>query len=443
MAQGALSCDSPPSANPQIAYRTVEPSRPVRERSTNPFETRRINEKHDMVYSAFRKFVAIIRYELLEKTISRRSLERRRMLAIATDFWKTLYALLIHWGIILSLIGASLFSAGCNPLYVINAGLVQTEILLKRRAIDRVVADPETEEGIRDKLTLVTAARNFAPSMSLKPGGSFRGYSALGRDTLAWVVVASRRDAFELHTWWFPIVGSVPYKGFFSKDEAHAEALELESRGLETLVRGTSAFSTLGWFDDPVMTPLLREADEEIVATVIHEIVHTTLWIPDHVAFNESLAQFIGVHGAVEFYRQRVAQDRTSEVQRALVSAEEQVEQSRHISAVLDELIPELTTLYTQELSREQKIIERDRIVAKNAAPLHQNHPNLKILRRAHNAEILQLKLYYSGFSHFEQLRLKARDWGTFMSKIQAIQRTTEDTGSDPFKELIKFADSD
>src|SRR5690606_33281988 len=101
------------------------------------------------------------------------------------------------------------------------------------------------------------------------------------------------------------IVGSVPYKGFFEKEDAEHAAQKLELAGFETWVRGTDAFSTLGWFDDPVLSTTLSNSIPSIVDTVIHESVHSTVWIKGRVDFNESLANFIGGQGAYQFFKEK------------------------------------------------------------------------------------------------------------------------------------------
>src|SRR5690606_29809700 len=107
---------------------------------------------------------------------------------------------------------------------------------------------------------------------------------------------------FEPYTWWFPIVGRVPYKGFFDFDEAHEQARRLDARGYDTYVRPSAAFSTLGWFNDPVLNTVLRYSDVDLVQTVIHELTHNTIYIAGQAGFNESFATFVGDRGAAAFF---------------------------------------------------------------------------------------------------------------------------------------------
>ena len=165
----------------------------------------------------------------------------------------------------------SLSISGCSPFYVMRAAYEQSKIFCSERSIDKVLKDPSTTEEVRDKLSRVLEARTFATSnIHLTPGDSYTSYAVVDRNVLSWVVMGSRPDSFSFATWWFPIVGSVPYKGFFEQEDAEAEGKILTEQGYEIWIRGASAFSTLGWFDDPVLSTLLQRNEVEIVNTIIH-----------------------------------------------------------------------------------------------------------------------------------------------------------------------------
>lgn len=197
--------------------------------------------------------------------------------------------------------GMLLSQSGC---YLSRAAWEQARILSARRPIADLVRDQRVPSPTRDKLQLVLASRTFAAGvLALRAGDSFTAFSQLDRDTLVLVLSAAHADRLRPYTWWFPIVGTVPYKGYFDFDAARREARALSERGFDVYLRPSDAYSTLGWFNDPLLSTTLARDSLELVKTVIHELTHNTWYAAGQAEFNESFASFVGTRGAAAFFR--------------------------------------------------------------------------------------------------------------------------------------------
>jgi predicted aminopeptidase len=190
---------------------------------------------------------------------------------------------------------------GC---YLSRGAWEESKILARRKPIAEIVRDDRLDPVTRRKLQIVLEARQYAvDSIRLRAKESFTTYSPLDRDTLVLVLSAAYRDKLEPYTWWFPIVGRVPYKGYFDFRAAKRAADDLYNNGYDVSLRPSDAFSTLGWFNDPLLSTSLRRDSLDLVNTVIHELTHNTFYAPSSVAFNESFASFVGSRGAAAFFR--------------------------------------------------------------------------------------------------------------------------------------------
>jgi len=149
--------------------------------------------------------------------------------------------------------------SGCSPFYVIRAVYEEGKILWRREPIPQYLEKAAVGPDTQDKLKLVLAVREYARDvLKLNVGGSYSSYSYVDRPDLSYILTAAPRTELRPYTWWFLIVGRVPYKGYFSKEDADAAAEALEAEGYDTNIRTAAAFSTLGWFDDPLLSHLLR-----------------------------------------------------------------------------------------------------------------------------------------------------------------------------------------
>ena len=199
---------------------------------------------------------------------------------------------------------AAVLMAGCGtPGYLVRAGWQEARLLLRRQPITALLARSDLDPALRERLALTLAVRDFAAGpLGLRVGDSYTTFADVEREAPVWVVSAARRDRLEAHSWGYPLVGRLPYRGFFDRGAAEDVARDLAARDLDVEVRPAIAFSTLGWFADPLLSTAAEGPPVAVAETVIHELFHQTLYVPGAAAFNESAATFAGHRGAISFF---------------------------------------------------------------------------------------------------------------------------------------------
>ena len=328
----------------------------------------------------------------------------------------------------------TLFS--CSPGFVARAAWEEARILWKRRPIDEVLNDNHLDAATRAKLELVVEARSFARrDLKLNAGDSFTSFSRLERDTLTLVLSASPVDRLEPYTWWFPIVGRVPYKGFFDHEEAKEARRRLEEEGYDTYLRASSAFSTLGWLPDPLLSTTLTRDSVSLAETVIHEITHNTVWVGGQVKFNESMANFVGSVGAIEFFCGRGHGESICQTARA------NWHDTMALSEFLDELWHGLTNLYAEDWEDLDRLRERRREFLELAAEHFDNEyrPSMRLPgfanfdpTRLNNASLIARHLYYHRLYNFQTLYERT---GSLTAALAALTAALEEH-DDPWRAL-------
>jgi predicted aminopeptidase len=187
-------------------------------------------------------------------------------------------------------------------VYGVEQGWGQARIIWNARPIAEILADPQFPDSLKAKLRLIGEIRKFGiDSLGLNDSKNYQTvYDQKGKEVM-WVVMASEPFQLKPKLWHFPIVGTVPYRGYFNQQKAIAEGKKLEREGFDISIRNPGGWSTLGWFTDPILSHMLEQGDGDLASLILHEMVHATLWVKDSVDFNENLATFIGDTAAYNF----------------------------------------------------------------------------------------------------------------------------------------------
>jgi len=284
---------------------------------------------------------------------------------------------------------------GC---YILTQAQGQLRMLLNSQNIDTLLADPAVPDKTKLKLLFVREVKDFGEhELGLARSANYESFYDTQGKPITYIVSASLKERFQPHIWWFPIVGDVPYKGFFSRDDAIAEAKDLEKQGYDVALGTAAAYSTLGYFPDPMLSTMLGYPDEQLAALLLHELTHGTIYLPGGTDFNEGLASFVGWQGALEFARRKrgihsVAYDRTV---RAFAAEEKRDASSLALFHKLDEL-------YKSNRSRADVLRERERIAG----------------GKVNNAEILMQRRYGRYDEFRARFEAAGGDWRSFFEGL-------------------------
>lgn len=278
---------------------------------------------------------------------------------------------------LITLVAASL--CGCaNIGYYFQAVGGQMEIWNRSRPIEKLVSDVRTDPRLRERLSLAVKVREFASrELALPDNQSYRKYADLQRPFAIWNVFATREFSIAPVQWCFPFAGCVAYRGYFSEQGAEQFAAGLRSQGHDVFVAGIPAYSTLGWFDDPVLNTFIFYPDAEIARLTFHELAHQVVYVSGDTVFNESFATAVELEGVDRWLsragtrEQRAAFDATQEYKRGFVE-------------LVMKFRGTLGELYASPLADEEKRRKKTEIFAE--------------LRAAY----LQLKQSWNGFAGYD-----------------------------------------
>lgn len=306
----------------------------------------------------------------------------------------------------LLLIAVTLMGSGCRMGYYIKAGYGQAKIIFGKQDISTVLEDSTLDPERRRKLLLVEEIRQFAfNEVGLTENDNYTTFYDLKGKPITYTVVACRKDSLDPYIWSFPIVGDLPYIGFFNKDDANEEAQRLKDEGYDVVVWPASAYSTLGWFSDPVLSNMLEYSDVDLVDVLLHEQTHVTVYIEGDITFNENLATFVGYAGSLEFFKQRGDA-------KNLKAAMDQKHDKIIVGQYTEQLVNEIKELYKRDITFDQKLIERQKVFArarlrfrkKTMRKLKTKNYDYLASRQYNNAVLSTMSIYNKEIDNFEAL---------------------------------------
>lgn len=295
--------------------------------------------------------------------------------------------------------------AGCSVKYVLQAGTGQAKLMMSRMPVGRVLADPAVSPDIKEKIRLIQEAKRYGEErVGLKKSNCYTSYAQIKTEVISWNLMASPRLELKPVTWWFPIIGRVPYLGYFHLEQGRRKEAQLKKEGYDTYMRGAGAYSTLGWFNDPILSSLMNEDKAYLANTVLHELTHTTVFIEGHVAYNEGMATFVGNQASLDFLAGKYGPD-----SKEVSAIQDYIHNDKVFSAFIKTLYDNLDKLYRSNLSPEEKLAQREKIfddaVAKfKALPLRGDAYRSFNRESLNNAAVLSRAIYFVDLDMYEAL---------------------------------------
>jgi predicted aminopeptidase len=305
--------------------------------------------------------------------------------------------------------------------YLARQSFAHLRVLAAREPVDDAIAAGKVPEAWLPGLETIRDARRFGAEALGLPTADLYGTISLAKVGPTWIVTACPQDALRPVTWWFPVVGRVAYKGYYNKEGAEGLAARLREEGNDVLVYPAPAFSTLGWFADPIRPSMLDGDDEELANLVLHEAAHRVLYWKGETDFNESFASFVGDVGAVR-YLEATRGEGCDPCRRAIAARRD----APRFGALVERVAERLEALYAEPIPRDEKIRRRREVFAwakeeygrEGFADAYDHF----LRRELNNAVLLSYRRYGSGQEAFDRaLERCGGDLPAAMRFVQAI----------------------
>ena len=282
----------------------------------------------------------------------------------------------------------------------------QMEIMRNREPISDLVEDPETPARLRDKLIFIQSVRDFAEKeLHLPVDDHYLSYVALDRPYVVWNVFAAQQFSMTPKTWCFPIVGCVAYRGYFAEEDARHFGDSLKQEGYDVYIGGAIAYSTLGWFDDPVLSTFISLSQPDTAALIFHELAHGILYVKDDTAFNESFATAVAQEG---LRRWQASVNNPMGYEKWL----ERYQLRRKFTGLISEYRARLAALYESDLPLKAKREQKAAVFAQmrtEFSDLKTQHPGMAVYSAwfnypLNNAQLISVSTYHNWVPAFGRM---------------------------------------
>ena len=317
------------------------------------------------------------------------------------------------WRVLLA--ASLLFQSSCTMLHYVAQGAAGQDDLNRRaRHIDELVSSNRVDARMRALLSQVATIKSFGERHGLRPTPNYTKYVRIDRPAVVWAVSAAEPLHFRAKSWSFPLVGSFTFLNWFKQDDANTFAADLEHDGWDVNVREVGAYSTAGFFEDPVVSTMIpggKQAIGYFANTILHESAHATVLVKHQSTLNESIANFVGDKLAQTYLEETLGQDAP---ELAAYLASERTSEER--VAAMRAAYVSLEQIYASSKSRPEKLAEKSAIVKSLRA-------RLGFKRAINNATLIQYKTYNSGQDELAALlRTCANDWPRLIAALKTLE---------------------
>ncbi len=309
-------------------------------------------------------------------------------------------------GSVIVLAASLLLFSGCGLSYLFHAVAGEYQLLNGAVPVGEAMKNPSLSQSERAHLALVGRIKEFGVTeLGLKKTSSYQTVNLEPHQPTIYVVCACPKDRLHPVTWWFPVVGNMPYLGFFDLESARLEKQKLVEKDLDAFIGVADAYSTLGWFKDPLTRNLIEASTLDFVETILHEMTHATLYVKGQGEFNEGLAVLVAKEGALLFMEKTFGpSDPLTE------QARKSIHDERLFSSFLASLVDELNHVYQSPLSYQEKLAEREKVFASSLERFKLIESQFQTERFApfehapmNNAFLISVMIYHRPYLLFEQ----------------------------------------